>query len=102
MVSHHQMQIQVQGSWKASGRMPAHPSTLLNLDQALHKAHPLCSPQLECRLGWKEKAALTSTEGGTRKKGFLSLQGGRDAIVRRGVGGAVKKKIALPSQLKGG
>lgn len=88
MVSHHQIQMQVQGSWKASGRMPARPSTLLSLDQALPKAHPLCSPQLECRLGWKEKAALAPTEVGTRNKGLLSLKGGRDAIVRRGVGGS--------------
>lgn len=79
--------------------MPARPSTLLSLDQALPKAHPLCSPQLEHRLGWKEKAALAPTEGGTRNKGLLSLKGGRDAIVG---GGEQLKKIALPSQLKEG
>ena len=85
--------------FRAPGRLlaecpPARPSTLLSLDQALPKAHTLCSPQLECRLGWKEKTALAPTEGGTRNKGLLSLKGGRDAIVRRGVGGAVKKNCS--------
>ena len=68
--------------------MPALPSTLLNLNQALSKAHPLCSPQLECRLGWKEKAALLYHRRGYKEEGSPVFTGRQRRYCEEGGGGS--------------